>query len=149
MKRPRLPLASLPQVWTASQRRVVLGIVVALLAYLTFQLWRSPIDVDDPQPPHGARYAELQDRIDPNVADSATLAALPSLGEKRAKEIVAYRESFAKLTPGKPAFTNARDLLRVRGIGTSIVTNLEPYLIFPQQTSAATHPITTSDERAH
>ena len=147
MKRP-LP-ASLPQVWTASQRRVVLGIVVALLVYLAFQFWRNPVDVDDPQPPHGARYADLQDRIDPNAADAATLSALPSLGEKRAKEIVAYRETFAKLNPGKQAFTNPRDLLRVKGIGTSIVTNLEPYLIFPQQTPATTGPSTISEERAH
>jgi len=140
---------SVPQVWTPSQRRVVLGIVVALLGYLTFQLWRNPVDVDDPQSSRGSRYAELQDRIDPNSADVATLSALPSLGEKRAKEIVAYREAFAKLNPGKPAFTTARDLLRVKGIGTSIVTNLEPYLIFPQQTAAATRPTTISVERAH
>jgi hypothetical protein len=127
----------LPQLWTAAQRRVVLCIVVVLLAYLTYQLWRNPVDVDDPQPSHGARFDELQDRIDPNVADAATLAALPSLGEKRAKEIVAYRESFVRFNPGRLAFTTSHDLLRVKGIGTSIVANLKPYLIFGPPTATS------------
>ena len=48
--------------------------------------------ISDPQPSEGPRAAELQSRIDPNAADWKTLAAIPNLGEKRAKAIVAYRD---------------------------------------------------------
>jgi competence protein ComEA len=125
-----LPRLRLPQVWTVSQRRVVLAIVVALLGILAIQFWLNPTDVSDPQPPHGARYDELKDRIDPNVADLSELSALPTLGEKRAKAIIDYREEFARLHPGERAFNSPRDLLKLKGFGVAMVNNLQPYLIF-------------------
>jgi hypothetical protein len=73
-----MPLA--PQVWTTSQRRVVLGIVVVLLAYLAVEYRLNPTQVSDPQPPQGSRYGELADRLDPNTANAAAFAAIPTLG---------------------------------------------------------------------
>jgi DNA uptake protein ComE-like DNA-binding protein len=124
-----------PQVWTASQRRVVLGFVILLLGVLAVQHWLNPTDVSDPQPPRAARYEELQDRFDPNVADADALSALPTLGEKRAKAIIDYREDFVRRHPGKRAFESARDLLKVKGFGAAMVSNLEPFLTFETPTT--------------
>lgn len=121
----------MPQLWTASQRGVVIGIVIALLGCLAVQSWLNPVDVSDPPPSDPARFSELQDRIDPNTANEAMLAALPSLGEKRAREIVDYRQAFARLHPDQIVFGEAGDLQQVKGIGPGIVANIEPFLIFP------------------
>jgi|SRR5271170_4183805 len=126
-------MALAPQVWTTSQRRVVLGIVVALLAYLAVEYRLNPTQVGDPQPPQGSRYGELADRLDPNTADAAELAAIPTLGEKKAQQIVEYREDFVRSHPGQLAFVEPRDLLKIKGIGVSTMNNMEPFLIFPPQ----------------
>jgi competence ComEA-like helix-hairpin-helix protein len=73
----------------------------------------------------------LVDRLDPNTADWQTLAALPGMGEKHARDIVAYRERFTADHPGKLAFTTAEDMLRIRGIGVATLKTLEPHLVFP------------------
>ena len=128
-----------PQAWTTAQRRAVLAIVVALLAYLAIEYRLNPTQVSDPQPPQESRYGELADRLDPNTADADALAAIPALGEKKAQQIVEYREDFVRSHPGQLAFVEPRDLLKIKGIGVSTVNNMEPFLVFPQQ-SAATRP---------
>ena len=125
-----------PQVWTLAQRRVVLAIIVALLAYLAIEYRLNPKQVSDPQPPEGSRFNELADRLDPNTADAAALAAIPQLGEKKAEQIVEYREDFVHSHPGQPAFTDPRDLLKIKGIGISTMNNMEPFLVFPVKSSA-------------
>jgi hypothetical protein len=132
-------MPSLPQLWTISQRRVVLGIVVALLAYLAIEYRLNPTQISDPQPPQGNRYGELEDRLDPNTAGAAALAAIPQLGEKKAQQIVEYRDDFVRSHHGQPAFIEPRDLLKIKGIGVSTVNNMEQYLVFPSQ-AAATRP---------
>ena len=127
-----------PQLWTARQRRAILILLAAVLLYLTVRLIRNPVYVSDPQPRDGPRAAELADRIDPNTADVAMLAALPMIGQRRAEDIVAYREQFAAQNPGKPAFTRVEDLLRIRGFGTAMIEHLRPYLIFPRASPATT-----------
>ena len=127
-----------PQLWTARQRRAILILLAAVLLYLGLRLIRNPVYVSDPQPRDGPRAAELADRIDPNTADVATLAALPMIGQRRAEDIVAYRERFAAQNPGKPAFTRLEDLLRIHGFGTAMIEHLRPYLIFPRASPATT-----------
>ena len=68
-----------------------------------------------------------------------TMAALPMIGEKRARLIVEYREQFQALHPGQRAFNSAQDLLRIRGIGPAMMSQLQPYLLFPGP-SATTRP---------
>ncbi len=52
-----------------------------------------------------------------NSADAETLAmVLDGVGESRAKEIVRYREAYGP-------FYSAEDLLEVRGVGKSILSN--------------------------
>ncbi len=121
----------LPEVWTPLQRRGILFVVVILLAYLSIRFTLNPVRVSDPPPSEGARFNELQDRLDPNSADAAALAAIPNLGEKRADEIVAYREDFLKHNSGQRAFTQMRDLLKLKGIGVATTQSLGPYLEFP------------------
>jgi DNA uptake protein ComE-like DNA-binding protein len=97
-------MAMVPQAWTLAQRRVVLAIIIALLAYLAIEYHLNPTQVSDPQPPEGSHYNELADRLDPNTADAAALAAIPTLGEKKAEQIVEYRDEFVRSHPGQLAF---------------------------------------------
>ena len=119
-----------PQLWTARQRRMLLAAVVPLLLALSVALLVEPADLPDPARA-GDRAAELSTRLDPNTADAAALSALPGLGEARARAIIDYRTAHAR--PGRPAFTTARDLLPIHGIGVSTVANLEPSLTFRKQ----------------
>jgi hypothetical protein len=130
---PRQRWLGLFVTWTAPQRGVIIGLLVAILIYLAVRWWLNPLYVSDPQPRDPPRAVELADRIDPNTADWQTLAALPIIGQKRAREIVAYREKFVANNPGKLAFARIDDLYRMKGFGTAIVAQIEPYLIFPRQ----------------
>jgi hypothetical protein len=117
--------------WTLSQRRGLLVLLTILLAFLAFQFVRNRLYISDPQPKAGARAGELESRIDPNSADWQTLAAIPGLGEKRARAIVAFRDSVHKTGAQKLAFQRPGDLIHIRGIGPATVENLRPYLVFP------------------
>ncbi len=120
--------------WTPSQRRVLIGSLCCLLVYLVGRYALHPVHISDPQPQQAPRAGELADRIDPNVADWQTLAALPALGEKRAKTIVTYRENFLRQHPHRRAFEEAEDLLFIHGIGPSMLETLRPFLFFPPTT---------------
>jgi DNA uptake protein ComE-like DNA-binding protein len=101
-------------------------------------MYRNRTYISDPQPARPARELDLADRIDPNTADVATLAALPGLGMKRAEDIVRYREQFQRENPGRRAFARAQDLLKIKGIGYSMMVQLAPYLLFPDTAPATT-----------
>jgi hypothetical protein len=137
---PQKPPAQSCWTWTSSQRRVLIAILVGLFVYLSIRYACNPVYVSDPQPEVPARFDDLADRIDPNTADWETLAALPGIGEKRAKDIIAYRERAAAERPGKPVFEKPTDLLRIRGIGRAMMEGMEPYLTFPSATVPATQP---------
>jgi hypothetical protein len=119
-----------PEVWTASQRAVLFGGLAILVVYLCVRLLFNPAYVSDPQPERPARSHELADRIDPNTADWQALAALPTIGEKRAKDIVEYRDGYVRDHPVERAFNRPEDLLRVKGVGRTMVESLTPYLTF-------------------
>jgi DNA uptake protein ComE-like DNA-binding protein len=124
-------------VWTRRQRAVLAGIVLILCTVFFVRALRNPAHVDDPPAPEGSRAAELATRIDPNTADWPAWAGLPLIGEKRAKEIVAFRESWRADHPDQLPFEKAEDLMRVKGIGKATVETLKPYLIFPPADEAA------------
>lgn len=123
----------LPAGWNDRQRGFIACFLLALVAYLSVRLLVNPRFVSDPQPAVPERAAQLADRIDPNSADVPALAALPMIGEKRARAIVTYREEFEKSHPGERAFKRIADLDQVRGIGPIIVEQLEPYLLFDKK----------------
>ena len=117
--------------WTLGQRRALLVLLFGLVGYFTFRLWPNRAYVPDPPPPHGARFGEVLDKIDPNTADVATLAALPLIGEKRAQQIVDYREKRRAQSPNRPVFRSPDDLLLIKGFGKASLETLQPYLMFP------------------
>lgn len=126
-----------PQLWTLGQRVALLAIVAALFLYLAIRYFLNPTYVSNPQPAEPSRASELVDRIDPNTADVATLAALPTLGEKRAKLIVDFRESRRAAKPNGVVFERLEDLLRIRGIGVATIDQLRPFLTFPTTAPSA------------
>ena len=119
------------QLWTARQRGALAAIVLALVVILMIASFHRPLHVGDPQPVVGARSRELATRIDPNEADWPTLAVLPLIGERRARDIVAYREDFLRKNPGRRAFERVEDLDNVKGIGEGTAEALRPHLIIP------------------
>lgn len=126
--------------WTESQRQVLLVLLTILLVVLGTRYACNTLYVTDPQPEVPPRYHELADRVDPNAADWQTLAALPGIGERRARDIVDYRERKRARArdPALVVFDAEGDLLYVRGIGVATVEGLKPYLLFPRTNRSAT-----------
>jgi hypothetical protein len=116
--------------WTLGQRRALLVLLFGLVIYLAIQFASHRWYVSEPPPPHGPRYDEVVDKIDPNTADAPTLAALPLIGEKRAQQIVEYREKRRAELHGRPVFRSEDDLLLMKGFGRASLETLRPYLIF-------------------
>src|SRR3954469_20500798 len=131
-------MSRIPELWTAPQRGVLIAFTLILSAVLLYRVVTNRQYVSDPQPAKPARFDELADRLDPNVATWQELAVLPQLGEKRAKEIVAARESWRRIDPQRVVYARAEDLLAVKGIGRAMVETVRPYLIFPESAPAAT-----------
>jgi hypothetical protein len=118
--------------WSQRQRGVLAGLVLALAGVFFVRALKEPARVSDPPPPVGERANTVASRIDPNTADWAAWAALPGIGEKRAKEIVAWREAYVAGHPGEVVFGKAEDLMKVKGIKKATVETLGPYLLFPE-----------------
>lgn len=125
--------------WSPSQRRALTVLLAILLACLSVRFGMDRSHVPDPQAPEGSRAAELASRIDPNAADWQTLSSIPTLGPKRAKDIVAFRERARASDRSKVVFHSSVDLMQVRGIGLATLENVRPYLIFPSD-SETTRP---------
>jgi DNA uptake protein ComE-like DNA-binding protein len=123
-------------VWSRTQRGVLIAFVLILASVLLVRLARERMYVSDPPPSRAQRYEELADRIDPNVASWQELAVLPQIGEKRAKEIVAYREGVLTRQPGSVPFARPQDLMNVEGIGPALVQTVRPHLMFPTMQSS-------------
>jgi len=88
---------------------------------------------------------QVQQQIDPNVADWAELAQLPGLGETKAKRIVAYRQEQAALRNGGRdtpvvVFRGLEDLDAVRGIGPKTLVRLADFLRFPVEPAPPQDP---------
>lgn len=118
-------------VWTRRQRAVLALIVLILCGVFFVQSVRHPTHIDDPPAPTGDLAPALATRIDPNTADWPAWAGLPLIGEKRAKEIVAFRQQWLIDHPNEAPFQKPEDLTHVKGIGKATVETLKPYLVFP------------------
>ena len=118
-------------IWTRRQRVALASAVLLLCGIFFARTLRNPTHIADPLPPQGERANALATRIDPNTADWPTWAGLPLIGEKRARDIVAFREAWLAEHPGETPFAKPEDLARVKGIGKATVEALTPYLVFP------------------
>ncbi|MGH7177716.1 MAG: ComEA family DNA-binding protein [Tepidisphaeraceae bacterium] len=125
--------------WSPAQRSAISVLTIGLLGLILLRYALNPQFVSDPQPAVPDRAADLADRIDPNTADWQTLAALPMIGEKRARDIVAYRERYLARHPAGVAFAHPTDLMSIRGIGVSTLAQIRPFLVFPT-TAPTTRP---------
>jgi hypothetical protein len=132
--------------WTPSQRGVLIAFVLILCVVLSIRLAFNRDYVSDPQPVRPDRFDELADKLDPNVATWQELAVLPQLGEKRAKEIVAYREQYRADRRGGAPFRKPEDLLVVKGIGVAMLNTIRPHLMFPA-TQPSSRPVSGSLRR--
>ena len=125
--------------WTPAQRRVLIALLASLCLVFGIRSACNRAYVPDPPPVRGPRYDEVADRIDPDTADVGTMSALPMIGEKRAQDIVDYRESRRARRPGERVFNAPEDLLQIHGFGRATVELLRPHLLFPPP---ATRPTT-------
>jgi len=122
--------------WTLPQRRALLLLISLFLLALFIQLLLNRKFVPA-HPTRGDRAGELASRLDPNTADWQALAAIPNLGEKRAKDIVSYRERVRKENPSTVVFRTVYDLRAIRGIGPATVEKLREYMIFPGESPSS------------
>jgi len=120
--------------WTMPQRRALLVMGVLFWAALGIRWAFDRVYVPEGNDLPSPRAIDLAGKIDPNTASWQTLAAIPSMGEKRAQAIVAYRDKAIAAGHGAIVFRSATDLERVKGIGTATAANLEPYLSFAPTT---------------
>jgi DNA uptake protein ComE-like DNA-binding protein len=113
-------------IWTARQRRVAWLLAAVLVIALAIRLRHNPQELNSPQ--DGARSAEITGQLDPNDAPEAMLAVIPHLGQRNARAIIAYRESFARRHPGRLAFGSLQELLRIHGLGPETLEQIRPFL---------------------
>jgi len=132
------------QIWSHTQRGVLIAFILILSSTLLLFLAHDRMYVSNPPPSRGERYDDLASRIDPNTATWQELAVLPAIGEKRAKDIIAYREASVARQSNSLAFARPQDLMEVKGIGPAMIETLRPHLTFPPTTSTTTTTTTTT-----
>ena len=115
---------------TLAQRRGFLIVLASAITIGAYQLMSRPVMLAYPLPDVGDRASELQSRIDPNIATQAELSVLPMFGEKRARDVVEFREQSGLPRP----FATANDLMKIKGIGPGILRQIEPFLEFETAT---------------
>ncbi len=69
-------------------------------------------------------FAQIDGKLNPNIATVGELAELPSIGEKKAQAIADYRSD------KKKAFENAGDLEKVKGIGEKTADKIKEWIKF-------------------
>lgn len=82
-----------------------------------------------------SRPLERGERIDPNLASEAQLRRLPGIGPSRARAIIAARE--------EARFRAAGDLLRVPGVGETILARIAPHLSLRMDDGSGDEPTST------
>ncbi len=109
---------------------IALAVVLAGIWLTRLGAWGD--DRVDVEPGPLPDYAN---KLDPNTADWVSLARLPRVGERRARDIVAYREQVLLADPDAIAFTQPDDLTAIKGIGEKTADRLAPLLHFPAPTT--------------
>ncbi len=102
---------------------LALGIVVVGLTAASSPQFHFPSAVLEAYELAGTSSSEAAaaQRIDINTASAAELEALPGIGPKLAREIVAYRKEHGR-------FRARRDLMQVKGIGEKTYEKLEDFI---------------------
>jgi DNA uptake protein ComE-like DNA-binding protein len=103
----------------------VISVCIAVSLSLTFILNLTKLESTDK-----AGEVNLESRINPNVAQTASLVRLPDIGLLRAGAILAYREKPLEAGSEKRVFQDLSDLQKVKGIGPKTAQNISQWLIF-------------------
>ena len=131
----RVDLENISKVYPGGVRAVM---VIAVTLAWAVVLMNRPIAVPNGTPV-GYLSAQVELRLDPNVATAGELSAIVGLGEKHAQDIIDYRTQFQALHPGQPAFTAVADLESAKGIGPKTAELAASYLVFPIRPGGATN----------
>ncbi len=102
----------------------------AIFLYVIVARYFFPLAVSDSVEIVPPIVADVEQRIDPNVADWPELARLPGIGEAIAKRIVDYRRGQSP-DGARAVFESPQDLEAVSGIGPKKIELMEPFLKFP------------------
>jgi competence protein ComEA len=100
----------------------IIGLAMCLSTVLNAQDLKQPPHTPPSTAPSIASKVSMQQeagKISINHADVSSLMQLPGIGLKKAEAIVAYRESQGE-------FTQAEELMNIKGIGKKLFTKLEP-----------------------
>lgn len=118
------------ELWNPAQRRAlaILLILAGLALAIRLALYRS--EIPSPQPESGPLAHTLQTKLDINRATWEQLAAIPTLGEKRARAIVAHREKKFGENPARAPFARPADLDPIEGIGPATIELIARYVTF-------------------
>ena len=116
---------------TPSEQRILLFLLTVLLLgnVLSLMGWTpSAAEATDPDSLSKAVEKDAVLRLDIRTATADELCTLAGIGEKRAADIIAYRQ--------KSPFTSVNQLLQVKGIGAKTYAKLLPdLLIFGDSTN--------------
>jgi len=124
--------------WTPAAQAAGVLLCAVLAGGLALRSAARPVRTGESTPVDRRRSAAVAERINPNVAEFASLVRLPAIGPKRAAAILAHRREHGAV------FRTAADLTAVHGIGPGIVRRLAPYLSLP----ASTQPRPEASTRA-
>lgn len=114
-----------PMVVTSGQGRrtdPVAAILLLLAVPTSWSAWRVSTSPAAP-----LELPAIRTSVNPNFAPWWELAALPGIGEGKARQIVAYREAHAHRLP---VFLTLSDLEPVPGIGSKTLQRIARYLRF-------------------
>ena len=123
--------------WTRRQRAALGVLLTLLLGFLAYQAAQRPARLGEPMPAGNADF-HLARTLDPNTAALEDLTRVPYLGPRLAAALVAYRDSHP--ASALPLFGTADDLSRIPGFNKAVVTQIAPYLDFPDPPASEPAP---------
>ncbi|MGB2819678.1 MAG: ComEA family DNA-binding protein [Phycisphaerae bacterium] len=115
--------------WTRGNLAALTVLCLAAAIALGLRYADRPVRVGRRPAVFQERAKAASEKINPNLADSASLLRLPTIGPARAKAIIDYRKAH-----GSRAFRTAADLKAIKGIGPATVRKIDDYLSLPART---------------
>jgi len=118
--------------WTRGNLLALTGLCLIAAAGLLLRRADRPVRIARRIGVQQRRVEAGREKINPNLADLASLVRLPRIGPAKAAAIIAYRKAH-----GPVAFRSAGDLESIKGIGPATVKEIAPHLSLPAGTAAA------------
>ena len=119
--------------WTGANLGAVILLCLLAAAALSIRAAASCFELGDRPAVDERRVQAAAERVNPNTASAASLRRLPRVGPEHLRAILDYRAAHdgPAGASGGPAFRDANDLSRVRGIGQATLQTFRDYLEFP------------------